>query len=278
MTYKTGDLINVEMDVMIDTPLVPGPDSTTQVREVLPDSSDRRWTHFIYLDSPSVTTEAAADSSVHVTFTARVSDNIGRYGTTMVTETGSGFNHYLFLRSEKITPVTETEPAAKKERKDKPMTEINGYNTIIDKSEVEARIGELEDGCGYDVVRTRNDEVLSTFDNEDKAAQYIVDEDYNPERVVVRPAKLDDSDAEELRGLRRLISDVDEDSDWTLYNADYFDADWARNEARDKLPAGVDFDAWPLDMIDWDDAAGNQRDALYPYEYTFDGAAFYGED
>lgn len=158
------------------------------------------------------------------------------------------------------------------------MAEIDGYNTIIGKSDVEARIEEIEGSQGYDVVRNRNGEILETFHEEAEAEQYIEDEDFNPERVTVRRAELDEDEATELRGLKKLIEDVSVSSDWTLYNENYFDADWARDEARNQLPRGADFDSWPLSLIPWDEAAAEQRDALYPYEYTFDGVSFYGEE
>jgi hypothetical protein len=159
------------------------------------------------------------------------------------------------------------------------MAEIDGYNTTIEKSDVENRIDELEDSAGYDVIRLRNDNVLASFSDEDEAGQYIEDEDYNPERIVIRRQELDEDDARELRDLRRLIDAVDVSGDWTLYNDNFFDADWAKSEATDQL--GVPRDAvyeWPLDLVDWDDAARERRDALYEYAYLFDGTTFYGSE
>jgi hypothetical protein len=161
------------------------------------------------------------------------------------------------------------------------MADIDGYNTTIEKSDVENRIEELEGQRGYDVVRLRNDEVIEQFDDEDEARQYIEDEDYNPERVIARQRDLDDDDAEELRNLRKLIDDVGVSGDWTLYNESYFDSGWAQERAREALGLSYradPFGDWPLSLIDWDDAAGDQRDAEYPYEYTFDGTSFYSED
>lgn len=162
------------------------------------------------------------------------------------------------------------------------MAEIDGYNTIIERSEVESRIEELEDSQGYEVVRLRNGQVIDRFDDEDEAAQFIEDEDYNPERVTVRREELDEDDAEELRSLRQLISDVgDSSGDWTLYNDSYFDRDWVRQRAAEALGISVysgRFDEWPLDQIDWDSALNSQRDAEYPYAYEFCGTTFYCEE
>jgi hypothetical protein len=158
---------------------------------------------------------------------------------------------------------------------------IDRYNTTIDRDEVEDRISELEEEKGYDVVRLRNDEVLKTFDDEDDARQYIEDEDYNPERVTVRQQELDSDDAEELSNLRELLNDVGnyQRGDWTIINEDYFSEAWARDEAASELGiSSYQLDNWPLSLIDWSDAASEQRESRYPNEYTFDGQTFYGEE
>lgn len=161
------------------------------------------------------------------------------------------------------------------------MAEIDGYTSIIEKSEVESRIEELEDSLGYEVVRLRNGEVIKRFDDEDEATQFIEDEDYNPDRVTVQKESLDEDDAEELHNLQRLISDVGDSGNWTIYNESYFDSDWVRGRAADALGIGSysgKFDEWPLNLIDWDDAAADQRNEEYPYEYRFDDTTFYGEE
>lgn len=158
------------------------------------------------------------------------------------------------------------------------MADIDGYTRVIYKSEVESRIEELEDSRGYDVVRVRNNDVLATFDDEDEAEQYIEDEDYNPERVVVRQQRLDEDDTRELRSLLQLIEDVNVSRSWTLYNESYFDTSWAQDEAAGALGGRPDFSSWPLSEIDWDAAADERRDAVYEYSYRFDGTTFYSED
>ena len=159
---------------------------------------------------------------------------------------------------------------------------IDRYNTTIERDEVESRISELEEEeKKYDVVRLRNGEVLETFDDEDDAQQYIENEDYNPERVTVRRQELDSDDAEELSGLRELLDDVSnyQRGDWTIYNESYFSEEWARDEAASELGVlSYQLDNWPLSLIDWSDAATEQRDSRYPNEYRFDGRTFYGEE
>jgi hypothetical protein len=159
------------------------------------------------------------------------------------------------------------------------VAEIDQYNETIDSSEVNNRIDELEEGQGYEVVRLRNGDVLANYDDEDDARQYIQDEDYDPERVIVRERELDSDDADELFNLRKLRDAVGVSSGWTLYNESYFDQDWVRDQARSDLGSRyVDFDSWPLSLIDWDDAAASQRDSLYEYSYEFDGVTFYGDE
>jgi hypothetical protein len=158
------------------------------------------------------------------------------------------------------------------------MAEISGDSTFIGSDDVDSRIEVLENEQDYKVVRLRNDDVLAIFDDEEDALQYITDEDYNPERVIVRQRKLDEDDAQELRNLTRLRESVGSGS-WTLYNENYFDVSWARDEAAGEL--GVSFsqlDDWPLNLVDWSDAANERRDYLYDYIYEFDGTTFYGSE
>jgi hypothetical protein len=151
---------------------------------------------------------------------------------------------------------------------------------MIDNDDVDSRIEELEEKEGYEVVRVRNDAVLATYSDPDDARLYIEDEDYDPERVIVRAVELDEDDAVELRQLRKLRDDVAVSSSWTLYNESYFDEEWTKGEARDQLGLSgyVDFDSWPLSLIDWDDATSERRDVLYEYSYSFDGTTFYSAE
>ncbi len=160
------------------------------------------------------------------------------------------------------------------------MTDIDSNSSVIDGTEVRGRIEKLEESTGYDVVRIRTDEVIQdAFDSEDDASNYIDQEDYNRERVAVREAALDEDDQDELDKLRKLVDDVSVDSDWTLYNADYFDENWARDNAADTLNVPrYKLDDWPLDQIDWDEAAVSLRDSRYDYSYEFDGTTFYGDE
>lgn len=154
---------------------------------------------------------------------------------------------------------------------------ISRYQTSIDSDEVAERIGELEDSADYEVVRTRTDEVITTFNEREDAENYISEEDYNPERVIVRQEELGTDDAAELAALTALQNELGSGS-WTIYNDDYFDSDWARDQARETLGRGVDLDSWPLNQIDWSEAAEEERDSLYPYTYSFDGGLFYADE
>ena len=251
------------------------------------ETSTSQFTHFMYVNSPLV---IRGDKMIGAKFDAVI---IGpykedTYSTTKVREINPdgtfGNIHYLFLFSPTITLLDETitspeitpAPAAKKERTK--TVEIDGYTSTIDRDEVVARIEEIDENQGFKVIRVRNGEVLETFDDEDEARQYIEDEEYDKTRVVVEEDELDEDDAEEKRKLQKLLDDVAVDSNWTIYNESYFDADWAQEEARDVLGRSADFDSWPLDRIDWDDAAIEQRDGRFEYEYTFDGTSFYGDE
>ena len=123
----------------------------------------------------------------------------------------------------------------------------------------------------------RNDEVLASFSDRDNAEQYIEDEDYNPERVIVRQRELDEEDTSELSMLRALTDEIPSSS-WTIYSDSYFTEDWAKDQARDVLGRRTDTDEWPLDQIDWDDAASERRDTSYANTVEFDGQTYYYDD
>lgn len=160
------------------------------------------------------------------------------------------------------------------------MAEIDGYTEIIERDTVESRIEELNDSRLWQVVRLRTGDIIrDEFDSEDQADRYVESEDFNRERVSIRQAELDEDDSVELTNLARLIEDVGVSSSWTLYSENYFDQEWAKQEAVEEL--GVyrsAIDEWPLSQIDWEEAKNERRDARYDYQYEFDGTAFYGDE
>lgn len=157
--------------------------------------------------------------------------------------------------------------------------EIDGYTTIIQSDNVRNRISDLEEDRPYDVIRLRDNGVIESFDVYYEAQSFIEDEDYNVTRVAVRMQELDDEDAEELSSLRSLVDQVAVSGDWTLYNESYFDVEWARDEAAEKLSVSrYTLDEWPLSQIDWDEAATELRDDRYNYTYGFDNTTFYGDE
>jgi hypothetical protein len=141
---------------------------------------------------------------------------------------------------------------------------ITTDNTTINSSDVIARIEELEEETGieYEVYRTRNDEVIASFDVLNEAESYISEEDYNPDRVKVRETdKGDEEDRDELRSLRDFDSDGRSTFGtftWqdgiTLINENGIGQEYARERAESENPR-VDWDTWPFNLIDWDYAA-----------------------
>ena len=193
--------------------------------------------------------------------------------------------HYVFLDSPAVTKLgLGSEPAgevtvpasigtARLERSTKAIT---SSDTVIESDEVSARISELE-AQRYTVVKLRNSEVLDSFDSAADAESYIDKEDYNPERVVVRPAELGDDNAAELAQLRSLRDSVNVSSSWTLYNRSYFTDDWAKSTAREML-GSINTDSWPLNLVNWREAARQERDRRYPRQYSFDNVIFHGAE
>ena len=289
MAYEIGDRISVKFTGRTSAYYLPYK-GAAKVKE-LDEAGIARNVHYLFLDSERVTGDKTDSGTFQVEFDAeitgpeRTADSI----TTQVREINAdgslGCTHYVFLDAPSVTQVdrSETAPASpaaassKPEKKERTTVAIDRYNTTIDSDDVDNRIEELEAEQGFDVIRLRNDEVLETFDDRDDAEQFIEDEDYNPVKVVVRLRGLDDGDAEELQQLKDLRDAVGA-GDWTLYNEDYFDSSWAREEAMGRLNLrSYQLDEWPLDQIDWNEAADSLRDAQYDFTYSFDGQLFYGD-
>ncbi len=277
-TYKPGDKIRVRFSGTLEA----GRQffATLRVREI---SGNR--VHYLYLKSSSagkelgITTEIAFGSNLRVDFSGVVTaSEAGQPAGTIRVRTLFGFTHFLDPDS----------PFISKENKNKEpaMAEINSTRETISYPEVSARIEELENLAGqYEVIRLRTGDILKGgFDNEDNARAYIDTEDYNPVRVGARPAALDEQDATELDELRELDGEAAGIwSEWikndvTLYRNDYFSADWAREQVKELLSVSTDaLSGWPLNLIDWSDAATERRDAGYT-SIRYDDTDYWGAD
>jgi hypothetical protein len=282
--FEIGTRIHVKITGVIGARIgavTGGPEATTSVTQV----DGGGWMHYLFLGSGSVTGDKNENGIVKAEFDARVTgeDRSGPSLTTKVTE--SGFIHYLFLDSEAVTvrPEPASKPATTRSAKDRgTIMSIGRYDNTINSGDVASRIEDLEGEQGYEVIRVRNNEVLFTASDEDGATAYIEDEDYNPARVIVRQQELDAEDGEELDNLRALDEEASRriGDEWTLYNEDFFDEAWAKEEARNTLGISYSFDldTFPLNLIDWDNAAIDRRDDLYPIVIGFDGREFYAEN
>lgn len=157
---------------------------------------------------------------------------------------------------------------------------IDRYDETIDDDDVDSRIAELDDDLEYEVVRLRNDEVLFTDADEDTCRTYIEDEDYNPDKVIVRRQELDPDDAEELSRLRDLKDEAEAElgSTYFLARSSYFSESWARDEAAEVLGGRIDLDEWPFTEVDWSDAADARRDEQFSATFTYDGETYYGRE
>lgn len=255
---KTGDTVRAQFSAEVAGEFRGSEDFTTRVREIRPDGS-RGYTHYLFLESDAVTVPSQQGDKFATAGTV-TSDGIT---VTVVPDTA------VAVADREITAEPVTTKAGTS------TVSIDRYDTTISDNEVDSRIEDLESETGYDVVRVRNGEVLITYADEDDARQYITNEDYDPERVIVREGELDEDDQSELDGLRALRDTLGESVTYTLYNEDYFTEEWARDEARDTLGRSTDLDSWPLSGIDWDDACTERRDDRYPSEVEFDGKTFY---
>jgi hypothetical protein len=257
-----GDTVRIQFNAKVVGTFRGDKDFTTRVREVKPDGSSG-YTHFLFLESDSVTVlDQQGDKAFS---TAGILSGGGQVTVTVVPD--SVVADYREVTAEPLTTKAGSSTVS-----------IDRYDSTINDDEVDDRINDLEGEIGYDVVRVRNDEVLISYDNEDDARQYITNEDYDPERVIVREGELDEDDQAELDNLRSLRDSLGENATYTLYNEDYFTEEWAREEARDRLGRSVDLDDWPLSQIDWDEAADERRDDRYPNEIEFDNQTFYYDE
>lgn len=315
---RKGAKIRVKFSGMPTGPRETQINGTTIVQEI----DGEKSTHLLYLSSGGSTgaTVTADNRVVSVEFDAEITGEYGgrEFGTTEVKQLLSGdsrgYTHYVFLGSssvsllpedpaevqaatEKTISVPEAEAALlaaiKTPETDSSPVEkgftvsIDRYDEEINYRMVQSRIEDLESDTEttYAVTRERNGEVLETFGDADDARDYIDDNDYNPERVVVRESDPDQEDVDELEMLQVLDSDCAtefgrewNDGEVTLYREDYFDADWARGEAADTLGVQLDdLDNWPLNLIDWSNAAGDRLENNYT-QIEFDGATYYGRN
>jgi predicted secreted protein len=255
-----NDRISVAFTAVIKAPepAYPPPSGTTLV------STGRRWNHCLNLASPSV--RLAGGTPV-----------------IPVSKTTSAPVKLTQEQQDLIAKLTgKKEIAEKKEEKGKTVA-INRDSQKISSDDVKNRLREIEDGQGYEVVRVRNNEVLFTDnekDAEEACRQYIEDEDYNPEQVIVRIQDLGEKNAAELSRLRALQDEATRfGSNWTLYRENYFGIAWAKSQARGELDLSFyrNLDGWPFSEINWAKAASSRRDARYSL-IEFDGRNFYGKD
>jgi hypothetical protein len=246
---------------------------TTRVRELSSYAGLTGYSHYVDLDSPAVTVlELCPD---------------GQYRTAEERAAITG------LPVEPEPPEPERLSRSSRSVSEEPSRKgttvsISGSYKEISYRPAEARIKELKKATAtaYEVVRVRNDEVLAGgYADEDDARRYITDNDYDTDRVIVRKTDPDEEDVDELTGLQDLNAECERKfgSAWSedrivLYRESYFDAEWARRQAVEKLGVGVgDTRSWPLALVNWDAAAVQRRESDYAL-VPFDGEKYYGKD
>jgi hypothetical protein len=277
---------------------------------------DQGFTHRLYLSADSSYKgltgmpkpfKLAEGDTITVNFTATLLQQGERGFTTPKLTAGNGtavrsegsngvpgFNHYLDLASPNITlaskpatpePATST-TAILPVRAIEPDSEsgaaigITPRSVLITSAAVNARIADLENLEGFEIVRNRDGEaVLTEAGSEQECTRYLDDEDLNPARFTIRHVMLGAELDRELRLLRDLASRAASElggSTWTLREEGFFTESWAQDEALEALGNRADLTAWPLNLIDWDGAAEELRDADWT-AISFDGAGFYGK-
>lgn len=137
-------------------------------------------------------------------------------------------------------------------------------------TELAVRITELEAGTQCQAVRARNGEVLFQGADESACRTFIEDEDYDPERIIIRRREPGGDAAAELKQLAALKADADVrigSGNWALYASVYFTQQVIARAICQRLglPAESDFEKWPLSVIDLAEAG----DALLTEDYAY---------
>jgi hypothetical protein len=163
---------------------------------------------------------------------------------------------------------------------------IDNTRQAISCQDVAERIAELEENRDYTVYRIRTGDVLQVaFETREAANEYIDREDFNPERIGVRQAELNDYGRNELRSLEQLAENANRtfgaawrENSITLYRYSYFTADWAREQAAVRIPglSLADLDKWPLSSLNWEQAAFGLRNEDY-LRVFFGDVDYYGK-
>jgi hypothetical protein len=305
VTFAIGDKIHVKLtDAKVGSRQQGGNatfNTTTSVTE------REGATHFLYINSGT----PVADGKVNAEFDAKVTGEYRRSTsyTTEVQEIAADgkpiFTHYLYLSSLAVTRLPreatvtldtqrtadESGWATSAERVN-PGLSISISDDDINSADVIRRIAELEDALAKapryvitrQIVREGQDRELGRFKTAVAAEEFISFNDYNRGRVDVdiADAKLNEEDEAELESLQRLSAagrTLFGTTQWTngvlLQCSGFFDASWARGLAADELKPLDGVDSWPLNLVDWEEAADQRRDSDY-LRIEFDDENYWG--
>jgi len=161
------------------------------------------------------------------------------------------------------------------------VTSISRDTEQFSSFDVTARITAILADAGYAVTRARTGRIVFAARTEEACSAWLRDEDYDPERFAIARGPLMNDDAAELDRLRAIklqALTLLGSASWAMFRKDWFTADWAKSEAEDL--AGLtakDLAVWPLNCIDWKQAALHWRNAGY-VAIAFDGADYYARE
>ena len=173
------------------------------------------------------------------------------------------------------------------------VSRITRYDGEVESAEVLKRIAELEDRAlaQYRITQTRTGLPLYPgiiLRSADDAVKFLDERDYNIDRFTVTkisgPDELSQEDRDELDALRQLNESgraMFGSQQWItdsvlLRPNNFFDGDWARSEAGNRLGAyDYQLDEWPFGDTDWSVAAGELLEAEY-LSVEFGDVTFWG--
>lgn len=280
----TGSVVDADFTAIVGG--ADGPDGTTQVKD------DLGYTHYVLLQSENVARvePAVTPAEPEPKPVLAISDEVVTFSTDAALNFAANFatsGSTIGVVPDELLVQSYVNPIADEDR-------ITASDLAIESSDVLNRIAELEGRpktSGISAVVRRNprpgqERVLGSFAAIADAVAFIDDNDYDRTRVGVEITGGGDrtADIDELDRLRRLNEAglaMFGSSQWItsgvrLYEAEFFDSDWARAQASEELAIDQgDTSSWPLSLIDWDSAAEYRRDLDY-LRVEFDGENYYG--
>lgn len=240
-----GNMIRAEFDAEVTGSFKESRQLTTEVRELQPESDDFSYTHYLYLDSPSVTVLPERE----------VPGQAKPAGGTRITPADT-----VFESAEVLNRIAELEDSAAIVRYR--VTQRRNGRVLSPESGILRTFAEAVDFLDerdYNQARFTIDPVKGLLSDEDQQELALL-------------KKLNEAGRDQFGSPQWVTAGV------RLYSDEFFTEEWARNRAVTQLKiASYRLDEWPLSLIAWDHAAQAVLDDKYT-SVDFGNEVFWGSD